>query len=126
MSTSLKDDFKQFFSLLRGSKRPGERNALGDNFRKFGTSFGAYEYEDYVALAQKFYHDALNSEDPLYCVVNLSGDRIAVDYNGEIRAVYSKYGDPIAFFRPSFLQLGYQNKIQELEDFRSGKNVAYL
>ena len=125
MAASLKDEFKQFFSLLRTSKRPGERNALGDNFRKFGTSFGVYDYEDYVALARKFYHEALNSEDNLYSVVTLSDGRTAIDYNGEIRAVFSKYGDPIAFFRPSFQQLGYQNRIQELADFRNGKNVAY-
>lgn len=125
MSTTLKDDIKQLFSLLRGS-RSGGRSALGDNFRRFGASFGAYDYEDYVELAQKFYHEGLNSEDPLYSVVNLSGDRIAIDYNGEIRAVYNKFGDPLAFFRPSFQQLGYTNKVQELEDFRNGKNVAYI
>lgn len=125
MAASLKEDIKQFFSLLRGSRSSSARNALGDNFRKFGASFGAYDFEEYVQLAQKFYHDGLDSDDERYSVVHLSDGRIAIDYNGEIRAIYTKYGDVIAFFRPSFQQLGYSNKVQELEDFRKGKNVAY-
>ncbi len=122
---SLKEEMQQFASLLR-SATTSRSNTLGDNFRKFGASFGVYEYEDFVQLAQKFYHEGMNATDSHYSVISLSGGRAAIDYNGEIRAVYDKFGQPIAFFRPDYKQMGYASKLQELQDFRDGKNIAYI
>lgn len=121
---ALKEEMQQFATLLK-TVSGTQNTALGANFRKFGPSFGAYDYEDFVELAQKFYHEAMNSDDSSYSVVRLGDGRIAIDCNAEIRAVYDKDGTPIAFFRPDFKQLGYQNKVQELEDFRNGTNIAY-
>lgn len=111
--------FKEFSSKIGFGSHS---NALGANFRKFGPSFGAYEYDDYIRLAQKFFHEGIDSDDALYSVKRYADGRIAIDYNGEIRGVYTRAGKPLAFFRPDFRQLGYPNKSQELQAFRSGHN----
>jgi hypothetical protein len=123
--SALKEEMQQFTSLLKNATA-SRSTPLGDNFRKFGPSFGVYEYDDFVELAQKFYHEGMNTMDSMYSVISLSSGRTAIDFNGEIRAVYDKFGSPIAFFRPDYKQLGYSSKIQELQDFRDGKNIAYI
>lgn len=112
---------KKIARLLRTALKPSDH--MGHNYRTYGTSFGVHDYEDYVVLARKFYREAMNSNAPEYTVVKIKGDRTAIDYNGEVRGVYDKNGEPVAFFRPNYRSLGYNNRDEELEQFRLSKTA---
>ncbi len=118
--------FMNIFSNLMGLLISSGTGPLGHNFRTYGTSFHAHDYNEFAALARKFYNDAMAAEgDPAYTSVKMSGKRIAIDYKGEVRGVYDRYGRPIAFFRPNFVDFGYTSKEKELADFRAGENAAF-
>ena len=120
MFQALKNEMRQASSLLRRIGLLSEKDALGANFRRFGPEFGAYDYDEFETMARDFYTEGKDSDDPYYTIVEMSDNRVAIDYNGEKRGVYDKSGNPLAFFRPNFHQLGYNSKSQELDAFRSG------
>lgn len=99
-------------------------NPLGVNFRRFGPSFGTYDFDAFIEYAKRFYREGLHSNDSLYTVVEMDG-RTAIDYNGEIRGIYTERGRPLAFFRPDYRAAGYRSKSEELEGFKNGKDVAW-
>ncbi len=94
---------------------------LRDNFEQYGELFGVYSFRDFKTMAKKFLEEALASKDPKYTIVRLPENKVGVDYNCEFRGVYDRDGQPVAFFRPNYVQLGYPNKERELEDWKSGK-----
>ncbi len=113
------EEIREVKSLLSRMSTPSENSALGANFRKFGTSFGTYDFDAFLDLSRNFYTEGMVSRDPLYTLIHMRGNRIAIDYNGEIRGIFSNKGTPLAFYRPDFRQLGYANKGEELAAFRS-------
>jgi len=102
-------------------------NNLIRNFERFGAEFGASDIYEFEEMARKFYADALHNgrQNSLYSIVILPKERFGIDYNGQYRAIYEKGGKPIAFFRPSYRDAGYNNKQQELSDWKSGRNSEY-
>jgi pyocin large subunit-like protein len=119
------EEVKEFRSILRRIRLTADTGALGANFRKFGVSFNTYEYDAFVKKARAFFKEAEGSDDPLFTVIDMPGNRIAIDYNGDRRGIFTRKGKPLAFFRPDFRQLGYASKEAELEDFRRGRNVLF-
>lgn len=129
---SLKDVAKHFeshgagevnesYSLMQRIRHAPGSSAIGANFRKFGPSFGTYDFEDFLERAHEFFQDAMESDDPKYSRVDMGPDRVGIDYNGEIRGMFTRKGKPLAFFRPDFHQLGYASRSEELAAFRAGR-----
>jgi len=121
----LSEEVKEFKSLLQRIGLNRDTSALGANFRKYGHTFGTYDFSDFVERAKEFYDKGIQSGDPYYTVVELSGDRVAIDYNCEVRGIFTREGKPLAFFRHDFRQFGYTSKAAELEDFRQGERVLF-
>ena len=119
--TALKEELKEASILFRRVNSHRGENILGFNFRKFGADFGVYDFDEFVEKARGFYREAANSGDPGFSVVDLPDGRKAIDKDGEMRGIFNEEGEPIAFFRPDFRELGYDDKEQELADFRAGK-----
>ena len=124
LGSGLGGEIREAGSLLRRANYKLDSSALGINFRKFGPSFEAYEFDAFVEQAKQFYKKGIHSSDPLYTVVDLPGGRMAIDYNGEIRGIYTEKGRPLAYFRPDYRSAGYRNKAEELEDYIKGKTIA--
>lgn len=113
--------------LLKNAFRVSNRNlTLGHNFRKYGLEFGVHDYDEFINKARKFYFTALNSEEEGYTILRLSRHRVAIDYKGEMRGVYDGHGEPLAFFRPDYHELGYDTPEHELDDFRAGKSPLFI
>lgn len=125
IGNGLSEEVREFKSILGRIRLTADSSALGANFRKFGPSFGAYDFDVYVEKAKEFYAEATASDDPLYTKVETGNGRIAIDYNGVIRAIYTRKGKPLAFFRFDYHQAGYASKADELDDFRHGKNLFF-
>lgn len=124
MAEGLRDQWSEAVTTLEELYRPSQRSALRDNFKQYGAAFGVYNFTDFRTMARRFYEDALESNDPGYTIVQMSKHTIGIDYQGEMRGIYSgRDGEPIAFFRPNFAELGYSSKQQELEDWKKGKAV---
>ena len=121
--SGLNEEIKEAGSLLRRIRLRADTSAIGANFPKFGSSFGVYDFDAFVALASKFYQEAMASENAFYTKVSLESGHIAVDYDSEIRGVFTKKGKPLAFFRPDYKQQGYTSKCAELQAFRAGRNI---
>ena len=119
------EEVRDFKSVIRRIRLTTDTSPLGANYRKFGPTFGTYDFSDFVAKAKEFYKTGISSQDPNYTVVDLSGGRVAIDYNCEMRGIFTGKGKPIAFFRHDFRQTGYVSKADELEDFKSGKHVLF-
>ncbi len=113
------NEIKQASSLLSRIRLTMDTSPLGANFRRYGSSFGTYDYDAFIALAKKFFTDGKHSSDPLYSVVEMADGRIAVDYNGEVRGIFTAKGKPLAFFRPDYTQAGFQSKHEEILAFQS-------
>ncbi len=101
-------------------------STLRHNFRRYGIEFGTYDYNSFVQKARKFYRSARESTDDGYSIVEMSRNRVAVDYEGKMRGVYHTNGEPIAFFKPDYRYMGYDSRQHELEDFRSGKSAMFV
>ncbi len=121
--SGLSEDVKQFKSLLGRVRLTADTSTLGANFRKFGPSFSVYEFDAFVEKAREFFADGMESTDPYYTVIEMPDNRIAIDYNGDIRGIFTRKGKPLAFFRPDYYQSGYRSKNDELADFKKGKNL---
>jgi hypothetical protein len=124
-SNGLGEEVREFKSVIRRIRLVSDTSALGANFRKFGASFNTYDFDAFTEKAREFYEDGIESVDPLYTVVHLEGNRVAIDYNCTIRGIYTHKGKPLAFFRPDYHQAGYRSKTAELADFRLGRNVLF-
>ena len=111
-------------NILQKLRITGNQSALASNYRTYGSSFEVTSFEDFIETAIDFYHDAMASDDPYYTKVKLPGNRVAIDYNSEVRGVFSRRGRPFAFFRPDYHALGFANRQEELEVFKSGKGIA--
>jgi pyocin large subunit-like protein len=118
-------EIKEFTSIVRRIRLTSDTSAIGANYRKFGLSFGTYDFDAFVQKAREFFAQAHESDDPHFTVLELKGHRIAIDYNGEIRGIFTRRGKPLAFFRPDYQQLGYLSRDAELADFKNGRNVLF-
>lgn len=127
LGTGLNDEIKEFKSILGRIRLTAQTNALGANYRKFGTTFGTYDYDAFVEKAGFFFHDAkrMAADNPSYTIIDMADGRIAIDYNAEVRGIYTSKGKPLAFYRPDYRQWGYNNKDDELLAFKLGKNVPF-
>ncbi len=110
-------------ALLRLTSMSQTNNALEANFLRFGASFGADDIIAFADAAIQFYEEGMKSKDPLYTIVDMGDDRIAIDYNGEVRGIYTSKGKPLAFFRPDFKKQGYATKEMELEFFKNKNSL---
>jgi len=124
-SNGLSGEVKEFKSILGRIRLTSDTSAIGANFRKYGASFSTYDFDAFVEKAKEFYAKATDSTDSLYTLVEMPGKRIAIDYNGEIRGIFTLKGKPLAFFRPDYRLSGYASKAAELDDFRHGRNVLF-
>jgi pyocin large subunit-like protein len=115
---------KSIGALFRSSVA-GRNNHMGHNFRSYGAALGAYDFEDFVEMARQFYDEAMRSRNAAFTTVRLPRGRLAIDRDGELRGVYDRHGNPLAFFRPNFRHFGYNNKEEELENFRAGRNLLF-
>ena len=122
---SLSEEVKEAKSIIRRIRLTADSSALGANFRAYGATFNVYDFSDFVERAREFYHDGFSSADPNYSVVEMPNNRVAIDYRGEIRGIFTRKGKPLAFFRPDFRQSGYVSKAAELADFRKGRNILF-
>ena len=125
LGTGFSEEVREFKSIIGRIRLTSDTTALGANFRKFGSSFNTYDFDAFADMARDFYEEGIMSEDPLFTVLKISGNRVAIDYNGEVRGIFTHKGKPLAFFRPDFHQSGYTSKAAELDDFRRGKNVLF-
>jgi pyocin large subunit-like protein len=115
----------KFSRLLRGALISRKNNHMGHNFRSYGASFGAYDFDAFVNMAQRFYEDAMRAKDAGYSIIEMPRGRVAIDKDGEIRGVFDQRGNPLAFFRPSFRNFGFSSKEEELKSFRAGENILF-
>lgn len=120
LSNGLNEEIKEFRSVLGRIRLTADSSAIGANYRTFGTAFGAYDFDVFMDKAREFYKQGSASSDPLFTIINMSKGRIAIDYDGETRGIYTRRGKPLAFFKPDFRRSGYRTKADELADFRHG------
>lgn len=125
IGSGLSQEIREARSIIRNVRLGADSSPLGANFRRFGSSFDVYDFSDFADKAKEFYRQGIDSENPDYTVVELPGNRVAIDYNGEIRGIYTRKGKPIAFFRHDFRQAGYASKSAELEDFKKGRHILF-
>jgi pyocin large subunit-like protein len=125
IGNGLSEEIQDFKSIIRRIRLTADTSALGANYRRYGPSFGVYDFGDYVKKAREFYQAGVKSEDPYYTVVELPGNRVAIDYNCELRGIFTSKGKPLAFFRHDFRNSGYESRAAELEDFKRGKHVLF-
>ncbi len=101
----------------------GDQNMMAANFRAHGAQLGFYDFEDYVKYAERIYREAMSNPQG-FTVIDLPRKRKAIDFQGKLRGVYNQYGEPIAFFKPDYQQLGYQSLQEELREFKSAVLTA--
>jgi pyocin large subunit-like protein len=95
---------------------------LALNYHKYGAQMGFGGYDEFIRRASSFYDEAkaaTTEHKPGYTRVELSGNRVAFDYQCEIRGIYKPNGKPLAFFKPNFKTAGFRNAAEELEDFKT-------
>lgn len=90
------------------------------NYHRFGSEFGAHSVEEFVAMAKKFYKEALNNHNKMYTLVLLPKHRAGIDFDSTYRGIYEADGTPVAFFRPNFRELGYNSKDEEMAAWKKG------
>ena len=95
----------------------GQNNMMGANFRTYGASMGIYDYDDYMKYARRIYTEAMNNPGG-FTIIDLPDGGKAVDFQSKLRGIYSATGEPRAFFKPDYQQLGYTNPQEELNEFR--------
>lgn len=115
---ALLETVKREASQLLNKLGLGDQNMMGANFRAHGAQMGLYDFEDYVKYAERIYREAMANPQG-FTIIDLPRKRKAIDFQGKIRGVYNQYGEPIAFFKPDYQQLGYRNLQEELRDFKS-------
>ncbi len=93
-------------------------NMLGANFREYGAQMGIYDFEDYKQYACRIYQEAMKNPGG-FTIINLPDGRKAIDFQGKLRGIYDKYGEPIAFFKPDYKKMGYPSYREELLEFES-------
>lgn len=121
----LSNEVKDAGMLLQRIRLTTDTTPLGANFRKYGPSFGTYEYDAFIRRAKDFFKEGMASQDSQYTRVALGDDRVAIDYNSEIRGVFTGRGRPLAFFRPDYKELGYPSRSAELAAFKAGKSLPF-
>jgi hypothetical protein len=93
IGNGLSEEVKEFKSILRRIRLTADTSAIGANFRKFGPSFGTYDFDAFITKAREFYAQGMSSNDPLFTVVDAGNDRVAIDYNwiisGRARTCFS-------------------------------------
>lgn len=110
-------------SLLRKLGLSSDNTMLGSNFRMYGADMGIYDYEDYVRYARRIYQEAMANPDG-FTILELPKGKKAIDFQGKIRGIYNRHGDPIAFFRPDYRKMGYTNYMDELREFAASVKLA--
>jgi hypothetical protein len=125
IGNGLSEEISEFKSIIGRIRLTSDTSAIGANFRKFGPSFGTYDFDAFLVKAKEFHAQAINSKDPLYNIVDAGNNRIAIDYNCELRGIFTHKGKPLAFFRFDYSQFGYRSKSDALEDFKRGKDIPF-
>jgi hypothetical protein len=97
---------------------------MGANYRTYGKEFGTLEFEDFIELAKRIYREA-EANPGGFTIIELPRGRKAIDFQGKMRGVYDFDGDPIAFYKPDYVGLGYSTPQEELEDFKAGVRTAF-
>ena len=119
------EEVREFKSIMRRIRLTADSSAIGANFRQYGASFGTYDFDAFVKRAREFFDQAMKSRTDGFIIVSVPNNRIAIDFNGEMRGIFSLKGKPLAFFRPDYRASGYASKSDELNDFRRGRNVLF-
>jgi len=94
------------------------QSMMGANFRTYGSNMGIYEFDDYVIYARRIYAEAMANPSG-FTIIELPNGGKAVDFQGKLRGVYDVSGEPMAFFKPDYQQLGYADAEEELREFKS-------
>ncbi len=121
---ALLETFKREASQLMHKLGLGDKNMLAANFRTYGASMGFYDYDEYAQYAARIYKEAMNNPSG-FTIINLPRNRKAIDFQGKLRGVYNQFGEPIAFFKPDYQQLGYGTLQEELRDFSTAVMTAH-
>lgn len=116
-------NFKREASQMLHKLGLGDSSMMMANFRTYGASMGFYEYNDYVSYASRIFKEAMSNPEG-FTVINLPRNRTAIDFQGKLRGVYNQFGEPIAFFKPDYQQLGYSTLQEELRDFKTAVLTA--
>lgn len=95
----------------------GANNMMGSNFRTYGASMGIYEFDDYVKYARRIYAEAMANPNG-YTIISMPDGGKAIDFQSKLRGIYTATGEPRAFFKPDYLQLGYSSAEEELFEFK--------
>ncbi|MBN8531259.1 MAG: hypothetical protein J0L97_05295 [Alphaproteobacteria bacterium] len=98
---------------------------LRSNYQRFGKALGATSAEDYQLMAQEFLKLASRTSSQGYTFLKMSADTFAVDFReGDMRAIYRKNGQPLAFFIPNHLEAGFSSREEEFRYWvTSGKLI---
>lgn len=96
----------------------GSRNMMGTNFREYGAEMGIYDYEDYVRYARRIYQEAMKNPGG-FTIIDLPKKQKAIDFQGKLRGVYDRHGEPVAFFKPDYHRFGFTNYREELLEFKA-------
>lgn len=120
---ALLETFKREASQLMVKLGLGDENMMASNFRSYGASMGIYDFDDYVGYAARIYKEAMKNPGG-FTVIDLPRNKKAIDFQGKMRGVYNQFGEPIAFFKPDYQQLGYKTLQEELRDFRTAVLMA--
>ena len=100
-----------------------DQNMMAANFRAYGAQMGFYDFDEFQQYAARIYKEATHNPGG-FTVMDLPRNRKAIDFQGKLRGVYNQYGEPIAFFKPDYQQLGYRTLQEELSEFRSAVLLA--
>ncbi len=118
---SLRQELRKANSIFQKFGFTSSGNVLGANFRAYGRSFGVFDFSEFVEHARGFYADALARRgEQGYTILILPNGMKAIDLRGEVRGVFDKDGNPIAYFRPNYRVLGYATPQEEINDFKQG------
>ncbi len=121
---ALFDTVKREASQLMVKLGLGDQNMMQANFRSYGEAMGLRDFDSFIAYARRIYREA--QENPQgFTIINLPKSKKAIDFQGKIRGVYTQDGEPVAFFRPDYQQLGYRTLQEELREFKTAVLSAY-
>lgn len=118
------DTVKREASQLMVKLGLGDQNMMQANFRSYGHDMGFNDEESFVSYAKRIYKEAMDNPTG-FTVIDLPRHKKAVDFQGKLRGVYNAEGEPIAFFKPDYQQLGYRTLQEELREFKSAVISAY-
>lgn len=121
---ALFDAVKREASQLMVKLGLGDQNMMQANFRSYGAAMGLRDMDSFVAYARRIYKEAQDNPQG-FTVIDLPRGKKAVDFQGKIRGVYNVEGEPIAFFKPDYQQLGYRTLQEELREFKTAVLSAY-